>query len=274
MKSAIKYPGAKWSYADWIVPLFPAHKAYLEPYFGSGAVFFNKQPVDYETINDLDNQVANFFKVCREQPEELSRLMYLTPFSRTEYESVQEDKAGEEIQLTGNPLEDARRFAVRCSQAFGSKLADRCGWKNTKQSAGPVNTRVWGGMAEGIIQIGERLKNAQIECRPAVELIKGYNAKDCLIYADPPYLEGTRRSRIYRKEMMKREEHEEMLTALLEHTGPVMISGYDNDLYNSMLVGWHKEEKQGRANSSAVRTETVWMNYDPPNAQMSWADLG
>lgn len=145
MKSAIKYPGAKWSYADWITPLFPAHKAYLEPYFGSGAVFFNKQTVDYETINDLDNQVVNFFKVCREQPEELSRLMYLTPFSRTEYETVQEDKAGEEIQLTGDPLEDARRFAVRCSQAFGSKLADRCGWKNTKQSAGPVNPRVWGG---------------------------------------------------------------------------------------------------------------------------------
>ncbi len=274
MKSGFKYPGAKWSYAEWITSLFPKHKVYLEPFFGSGAAFFNKQPAPYETVNDLDEMVVNFFRMCREQPEELSRLLHLTPFARKEYEAIQERRAGEEINLTGNPLEDARRFAIRCSQGFGSKLADRCGWKNTKHSAGPNNPRVWGGMSETVIKIAERLKNAQIECKPAVELIRSYNATDCLIYADPPYLGETRHSRIYRKEMMERDEHAELLAALVEHSGPVIISGYDNDLYNDMLTGWHKETKQGRANSAAVRTETLWMNYDPPNAQMSLLNFG
>lgn len=64
MTAPIKYPGAKWSYADWIISYIPEHRFYLEPYFGSGAVFFNKPQARYETINDIDGQVVNFFRVC------------------------------------------------------------------------------------------------------------------------------------------------------------------------------------------------------------------
>jgi len=38
----LKYPGAKWNLANWIIQQMPPHKVYLEPFFGSGAVFFNK----------------------------------------------------------------------------------------------------------------------------------------------------------------------------------------------------------------------------------------
>lgn len=36
-RSVIKYPGAKWSIAQWIISVMPPHKSYLEPFFGSGA---------------------------------------------------------------------------------------------------------------------------------------------------------------------------------------------------------------------------------------------
>lgn len=52
IKPILKYPGAKWNCAEWIISHFPAHKHYVEPYFGSGAVFFNKQPAAHEVIND------------------------------------------------------------------------------------------------------------------------------------------------------------------------------------------------------------------------------
>lgn len=239
-----KYPGAKWSYASWITSYFPAHKFYIEPFFGSGAAFFRKTPSRYETINDIDGLVVNFFKACRDYPDELARVINLTPFSREEYSCIAEDRAGDEIKLTGDCVEDARRFAVRCSQGFGSKLADRCGWKNTKHSAGPVNPRIWGKTPETIIEIAERLKNAQIENTDAVKLIRDCNAEDCLIYADPPY------------------DHIELLRALLDHKGMVIISGYENDLYNEMLKGWGKDTMTGRANSAALRTETIWFNFD------------
>ena len=42
MRGIIKYPGSKWRISDWILSYFPKHHSYLEPFFGSGAVFFSK----------------------------------------------------------------------------------------------------------------------------------------------------------------------------------------------------------------------------------------
>ncbi|MFQ8684325.1 MAG: DNA adenine methylase [Acutalibacteraceae bacterium] len=263
MITAFKYPGAKWSYAEWINSFIPDHKYYIEPYFGSGAVFFNKAPSKYETINDLDGLVVNFFRACRDYPDQLARAINLTPFSRQEYMQIQEDKAGEGIKLTGDCIEDARRFAVRCSQGFGPKLADRSGWKNTKCSKGPINPDIWSRVPDTVYAMSARLKHAQIEQTDAIQLIRDYNSPECLIYADPPYLGGTRNNcRLYRVEMMDEQRHIELLNVLLAHKGPVILSGYDNDLYNQTLSEWQKEQKQGTSTSSAVRTETIWMNFE------------
>lgn len=43
MRQIFKYPGSKWGLSEWIISLFPEHHSYLESYFGSGAVLFNKQ---------------------------------------------------------------------------------------------------------------------------------------------------------------------------------------------------------------------------------------
>ena len=62
--------------------------------------------------------------------------------------------------------------------------------------------------------------------------------------------------------MMDEQRHIELLNVLLAHKGPVILSGYDNDLYNQTLSEWQKEQKQGTSTSSAVRTETIWMNFE------------
>lgn len=84
MKAIFRYPGSKWSIAEWIISHFPEgyeKMVYLEPFLGSGAVFFNKQPGAVETINDLDGDVVNLFRVLRERPDELKRELELTPYS-------------------------------------------------------------------------------------------------------------------------------------------------------------------------------------------------
>lgn len=45
MNTLLNYPGAKWGMAKMIVNLMPKHRSYLEPFFGSGAVLFNKPPL-------------------------------------------------------------------------------------------------------------------------------------------------------------------------------------------------------------------------------------
>ena len=72
MNAILKYPGSKWTLAERIVREMPSHKFYLEPFFGSGAVLFNKPRSNIETVNDLDGNVVNLFQWIKEDPERLA----------------------------------------------------------------------------------------------------------------------------------------------------------------------------------------------------------
>ncbi len=260
MKTVLKYPGAKNRIADWICGYIPLHEVYVEPYFGSGAVFFNKNPSRIETINDLDKNVVNYFRVIREHPEELAYQLSMTPFSRDEY------YAACEIDRMDSDIERARKFAVRCWQGFGCSNLYRNGFRSSQQSHSPHTTKEWRSIPERILAATERLKNAQIENLPAVEIIKRYDTPDVFMYIDPPYLHGTRKNYLYRHEM-KDEEHLQLLEILREHPGKILLSGYDNRMYNEILAGWNKVSKKTQAEAGIQRIETLWMNYEQ-NKQM------
>ena len=56
-------------------------------------------------------------------------------------------------------------------------------------------------------------------------------------------------------------EHAELLEALLAHRGPVLLSGYDNPLYNDTLEGWDKLRHLTVAEGGQKRVETLWCNF-------------
>lgn len=260
-RAIIKYPGSKWRIADWIVSLMPEHKSYLEPFFGSGAVFFSKPRSRIETVNDLDGEIVNLFRVVRDMPDDLERAVALTPYSREEYEQAWEHlKTGD----VSDPVELARLTLVRYWQTHGSCSVYKAGWKNDRAGREyAYAVRYWNKLPEWIAAAVERLKEAQIEQAPAVELIQRFHHPDVLIYADPPYVLSTRKQRQYNVEMADDAQHEELLEALLAHPGPVILSGYESDLYNDTLRGWVKVHKNAQAENGAPRTETLWLNYDP-----------
>lgn len=57
MKAVIKHPDSKWSYASWIISFFPEHHSCLHPFFGSGAVLFNKPRSNIEKVNNMDEKM-------------------------------------------------------------------------------------------------------------------------------------------------------------------------------------------------------------------------
>lgn len=250
--AALRYPGSKWSLAPQIVAQFGSHYHYVEPYFGSGAVFFGKEPSPHEVLNDLNGQVVNLWKVLRDHTEDLCWALETTPWSRTEYE--------ESDQITGDPVEDARRFVVRVWQAHASDLAKKTGWKNrgVHQRAGGMSHR-WQKVPDQLRTLAWRLSDAEIECRDALSVIRRFNAPDVLIYADPPYLHETRTQRMYAEEV-EVAHHVELLEALLTHQGPVVLSGYDNSLYDEALLGWAKVTmKAPKVEKGAARSEVLWV---------------
>lgn len=258
MDPIIKYPGAKWRIAEWIIDRMPPHIGYVEPFFGSGAVFFNKPKSSIETINDLDGSVVRFFKVCREHPEELAFALSLTPWSREEF--LQSDFCDEQT----DDIEAARQFAVRCWQTFGARTKCKTGWRNTmggKKNHGPDNPSMWRRLPGVVHEVANRLLDAQIDNRSAVEVIERNNGEEVLIYADPPYVKATRtlNGDQYRFEMTD-EQHEQLLNSLIRHEGMVMISGYDCEMYRDMLTGWTMESIKTKAERGVIRTEYLWSN--------------
>lgn len=255
MNAVLRYPGSKWRIADFIISHFPAHHSYLEPFFGSGAVLFNKSASNIETINDLNGDVVNLFRVIREAPEKLAKQVALTPYSRSEYEVAWRNNAMDEI-------EKARLFLIKSLQGHGFRSNEKTGWKNDvigRERSYAV--KYWNDLPDGIVKAAKRLKQVQIEQMDAMEIIKRFNHQGVLIYADPPYLLSTRRKEQYDHEMTGEEEHQQLLETLLQHKGYVIISGYDNELYNKTLKKWTKTKIQSNADGGLYRMEVLWMNF-------------
>ena len=202
MRALLKYPGAKNRLATWIASHIPPHKVYCEPFLGSGAVFLNKEPAYNEILNDLDDDIYNFFKAVRENPEGLCKLIEATPYSRTEYSAADMDEPVSD-------LERARRFAVKCWQGFGCGNKYKNGYRRGIGATSPNPAKAWAKLPDTIQLAAERLKNAQIEHKDALELISDLYGKDTFIYIDPPYLQDTRKSYLYNHEMTD-EQHAEL----------------------------------------------------------------
>lgn len=258
MNAIIKYPGSKWSIANWIINFFPEHHSYLEAFLGSGAVLFNKPRSDIETVNDLDGNVVNLFEWIKRDPEKLAHEIYWTPYARQIYEdafsSVPEDS-----------LQQAVNFYICLNMGHGFRTTgEKVGWKNDVQGREKsYASQDWCNLPEKIMQAAERLRGVQIENMPAVKLIKRFNYNNVLIYLDPPYMPNVRHGKQYRCEMFTEESHEELLETALQHKGPVIISGYDTALYNNRLKDWYRREIVSYSQVCSKKREVLWMNFQP-----------
>ena len=265
MKSVLNYPGSKKRIASWIIKHMPPHHSYMEPYFGCGAVLFAKEPSPIETVNDLDGEVVNFFRVIRdpESREKLQEWIAYTPYARQVYDEAVQDGHGDS-------LERAACFAVKSMQSHGFRMTGECGWK--KDVYGRENAyavRYWNELPGSIAEMAARLKQVQIENRPALELIEAYDYENVLMYLDPPYVLSTRRGRKQYKHEMTDQDHIDLLEEVTSSKAKVMISGYDCEVYDFFLGSWKKLQIAARTQDNRRRTETLWMNYDMEEGQIT-----
>lgn len=257
MNTLLNYPGAKWSMAKEIVSLMPSHRSYLEPFFGSGAVLFNKSPSAIETVNDIDGDIVNFFRVLRERPDELAEAIALTPYSRDVFNDAHENRGSSDFDR-------AYRFVVRSKMGHGFKTYQKTGFKmDVHARENSYAVKCWNRLPGDLLQAAVRLKGVQIENRPALDLIRKFNHSNVLIYADPPYLLNTRGGKQYRHEMTE-QDHVELLDALKQHKGSVILSGYPSEMYDRELTGWIRIDRKSYNQNSDQRTEMLWCNFDLP----------
>lgn len=271
MKPPIAYYGSKQTIGPAIARLLPAHEHYVEPYAGSLAVLLAKRPSTMETVNDLDQDLMVFWRVLRDQPDELERLCALTPHSRAEY------AAATHADLETLPdLERARLVWVRLTQGRAGTFRPT-GWRHYQDPAGCSSgmPRYLAGYVSRLAPVAERLANVSLECRPALDLIEAYGRHlDVLLYVDPPYL-GSTRAQNYRHEMGAEGDHRELAKALESCRATVVLSGYPSPLYDELYAGWERVELDaftGQSHDLGRRTEVLWSNRPFPNVTPSLFD--
>jgi DNA adenine methylase len=259
----IKYPGSKAGIASWIVSRFPENyqkMTYLEPYFGSGSIFFAKDPSLVETVNDLNGDVTNLFRQVRDNCEELIYKLQYTPWSREEFDLSHE--------AADNDIERARRFFVKCWFSIGAYLTCKNGMRMNIASDNGYVESFYKKLPKEIIFACERLKPksgnyVQIESADALMLIKKYDRPNVFMYLDPPYVPGSRkRKKIYRHEYNEA-RHEELLQLIGNSKAKILISGYEHDLYHDILHTWNLDKIISYDTANQKRVECIWMNYRP-----------
>jgi DNA adenine methylase len=118
---------------------------------------------------------------------------------------------------------------------------------------------VWKKYPDALDAIILRLKGVVIDNRNALELVNQHDSENTLFYADPPYVHSTRNTRkAYRFEMGD-SDHVELAEKLNRVRGPVIVSGYDCNLYNELYEGWDKCQRLDFADGTLPRTEVLWM---------------
>jgi len=283
IKPLMRYHGAKWRLAPWIISHFPQHNCYVEPFGGSAAVLISKEPSAREVYNDKNDEMVNLFNVirCDVMRPQLLRLLAMTPYSRTEFEWAKEpshsNRDGCGNIKSGTPaVMEAHKLLVRAQMGFGSAGATRgnTGFRLDTARTGTSLQALWGELPEVVLSVTDRLRNVIIENADAYHIIGQHDRSDTLFYLDPPYTLDTRTNKdSYGKFEMREFEHTRLLELTQKSDAMFIISGYDNELYNDTLAGWTKSSRQtaiSSRNGSGKRTEVLWIS---PNCEQMQPDI-
>lgn len=178
VRTPLTYYGGKQGMAPQIVPLIPAHRVYLEPFAGGGAILFAKTRAERETLNDADGTIMRFWRALRDRPNELAAAVAGTPYSRQEWR----DSAGP----CDDDVEAARRLLVRVDQSFSRS---RQSWSVPciGDGRGRWQPGSWENLPPKILAAAQRLRGVALENGDALDLIPKWDRPDAVIYCDPPY---------------------------------------------------------------------------------------
>lgn len=178
MTPIIPWIGGKRRLAKTILPMFPPHTCYVEPFAGAAALFFMREPAKAEILNDINGELVNLYRVLKHHLEEFIRQFRWSLVSRQMFEW-----AKYETPATLTDVQRAARFYYLQKLAFGAKVESQT--FGTATTARPrINLlRV----EEDLSAAHLRLANAVIEHLDWQACITRYDRPHTLFYCDPPY---------------------------------------------------------------------------------------
>lgn len=265
INSPFRWAGGKSRLRKQIVPLIPAqHSCYVELFAGAAWVLFGKSPSDVEVLNDIDQELVNFFRVLRDKSEDLIAAFEWELVARAEFERL----AGQDCsQLTD--VQRAHRFYYLIMAGWGGEA--HYPRFQTSISDGGHGNRLIGALKhlkERLQPVHDRLRTVIIENMSWEACFERYDSSKTVFYIDPPYPgNGVN----YRHNMREWAEHEALAERLHHAKGKWILSSYDVEEMHNMYEGHHIVRVQsysglsvGRNSTERVRNlEVLITNFQP-----------
>lgn len=271
------------------------YDVYLEPFFGGGSVFFQKQwPYGkprsvYKTfggkfygakhiiplfpsvaqkvniINDLNFRIMEVYDCLKEKNLfcELSERLQAIDYKEENFQLAKTMFSSDK-----NTKIDRAIYTLVCNRFSRGGMGKHFAWSNRLRGGRPGDENAWLNFKSDLPKLHEYLadpaKGVVIMSADAVSLLKETTEnKSVLAYLDPPYVHSTRVSKKVYSHEMNNDQHRELLEVCVKHKGKLFISGYKNDLYEEYLSDWkvHAFEianHSGQTKKKTRRLEIVW----------------
>ena len=174
----IPWIGGKRRLAKRLLPIFPDHSCYVEPFCGAAALFFMKEPSDVEVLNDINGDLVSLYRVVKHHLDEFVREFRWALSSREIYGWMKTTPAE-----TLTDIQRAARFYFLQKLGFGGKVEGRT--FGTATTAPPRLNLLR--IEEDLSAAHLRLSRTYIEHLEWSECIRRYDRPHTLFYCDPPY---------------------------------------------------------------------------------------
>lgn len=252
VKVPLRRYGGKVYLAKWIISHFPKHETYIEPFCGSAAVYFAKEPAQAEILNDIEGNIISAFEQMRQRPFELAAMLWATPYAQKNWRDMKDKPE----------LEKAALYIAKTQQFYAGAI-NTSTFSVDSGHANKNKARVWADWFQRILPAAARLKDAQLLSEDAFKLIDRFgNLERALWYVDPPYLG-------HEKEYRDSVSIPALADALRTIRGKVVYSGTEAEA--PYFQGWHQVSRTyvGRARTGAhmmkskTYDEVLYLNYEP-----------
>lgn len=179
MNPILPWPGGKRRLAARILPLFPEHTCYVEPFCGAAALLLARpEPAKVEVINDINGDLVRLYRCVQHHLDEFIRQFRWSLTSREMFKWSQLQNVE-----TLTDIQRAARFYYLQHLSFGGKVA---GQHFGTATTGPVGINLLR-IEETLSMAHLRLARVIVENLPWLDCIKRYDRPHTLFYLDPPY---------------------------------------------------------------------------------------
>lgn len=243
INSPFRFAGGKFYARKLIMEHIPQHSHYMEPFAGGASIFFAKNKVEKNWLNDIDKGLMNCFIIIRDYPEEL--------IERLKEEKASKERHGyykNEFKPKTKLDRAVRWFYLNRTSYSGIMNMQNCYWGyGDKYSMRPEN---W---PRNILVTSAKLQRVKLTSFDFEKVIE--EAEDrAFLFIDPPYFNADQ-DKFY-PHAFKRDDHYRLCNVLKKNSKRLrFLLTYDSSSEVRELYSWATAIHEKEWNYTINRTD-------------------